>query len=191
MSIVIGFISKDEAVLMSDGLVLNNDTREVVDENCRKIQSINGNVIVGYSGIKQFGECVLENFFKLFDGDPKSITAEYAASVLCHIAKELENSLSAPLPFQMLVAGTNSSNCMVLCSFGKSTDFKITQYVATEESSFYVALNPDSLSGRDVAGEFLSDNSICVRNRMKNCIKYVSTIDDTVNDTIFELSVTK
>lgn len=191
MSIVIGFVSKNEAILMSDGLVLNNSTREIVDENCSKIQRINDNVVVGYTGINEFGKCVLENFFKLFGDDVKSITTEYATSVLCHIAKEIETAIDTPLPFQMLVAGLNSSNDITLSSFGKSTDFKITTYVATEESSFYAALTPDSLSERDVAGEFLSNGKICIRDRMKNCIKYVSTIDDTVNDTIFELSIMK
>ena len=189
MSIVLGFASETKAILMSDGRVLDNNTKHIITENYPKVYHINDKVAIGYTGIKELGECLTNNLFLRFQSEIDLLNMDIVASALSCIAKEIESSLEIQLPIQVLIAGIDFSGNMALSYFSKANNFEVQKYVTTKDDSCYVALNPDSLIGRDVAGEFLSDYTLPVRDRMKNCIEYVAKIDSTVNNNVFELNI--
>ncbi len=191
MSIVLGFATKAEAIIMSDGRVLDNNTKEIISENCNKTHRINQNVILGHSGIKEINEHVIQNFYQIYGTRISTVNADEVTHILCDISKQLIHSLSQPFPLQMIIAGIDENHNITLNAFSKSEEFQIRKMVPDSRSCSYMSLDPDSIAGKNIYSQFLANGNLTFREKMINCITYVSTIDPTVNSTIYELSVKK
>ena len=189
MSIILGLADTDNAIIMSDGRVTRHKTGEIIGENCNKTHRFNEYVIVGYSGIKDVSECVIQEMMNLCRENIKTLNADEVTNNLCLISQQVVESMSISVPAQMVIAGVDGSRKMTLNVFSKSQNFNISKYVPEPKGLSYVSLDPDSLTEKNMYRQFLADERFPVETRMRNYIKYVASIDETVNDTIFELSV--
>ncbi len=62
MSLILGIVFTNRAIVISDGRVKNASTGLVIDEKFDKTRKINDNVILGFSGDREFSIWLLELF---------------------------------------------------------------------------------------------------------------------------------
>ncbi|MCI8874318.1 MAG: hypothetical protein HFH51_16105 [Lachnospiraceae bacterium] len=162
MSLIIGIVFTNRAIVISDGRVKNARTDLVVDEKFDKTRKINDNVILGFSGDREFSLWLLELFKNVCKQDISKLKADHVANILCKIAQEGVNyrkNLKDPIPtdFQMIAAGKNSKGIMALYNFGVPTNFEIKEYIPTAKTFVYSILYPDTKGLHNAFEKIMAD----------------------------------
>lgn len=147
MSLILGIVFINRAIIISDGRVKDASTDLVIDEKFDKTRKVNDNVILGFSGETEFPLWLLGQFDNVCNKDIFRLRADHVANILCKIAQEGVNyreNLKDPIPinFQMIVAGKNSKGIMALYNFGVPTNFEIKECTPTAKSFVYSILSP-------------------------------------------------
>lgn len=162
MSLILGIVFKNRAIIVSDGRVKDSNTDLVVDEKFDKTRKITENVILGFSGDREFSLWLLGQFENVCKQDISQLKADHVADILCKIAQEgvnyrknLEQSVSTN--FQMVVAGRNSKGIMGLYNFGVPTNFEIKKYIPTANNFVYSVLYPDTKGLHNAFEKIMAD----------------------------------
>lgn len=191
MSLIIGIVFTNRAIVISDGRVKNARTDLVVDEKFDKTRKINDNVILGFSGDREFSLWLLEQFENVCKQDISQLKADHVANIFCKIAQEgvdYRKNLKESLPtnFQMVVAGKNNKGIMALYNFGVPTNFEIKEYIPTAKTFVYSVLSPGT---KDIDSIFEKVMTNYPGRELEDYINLlfskVSDMDDSINTNLF------
>lgn len=191
MSLILGIVFTNRAIVISDGRVKNASTGLVVDEKFDKTRKINDNVILGFSGEREFSLGLLEQFENVCKQDISKLKADHAANILCKIAQEgvdYRKNLKESLPtnFQMVVAGKNNKGIMALYNFGVPTNFEIKEYIPTAKTFVYSVLSPGT---KDIDSIFEKVMTNYPGRELEDYINLLfskaSDMDDSINTNLF------
>ena len=191
MSLVLGIVFTNKAMIISDGRVTNAKTNLIVDEKFDKTRKINDNVILGFSGETEFPRWLLGQFDNICNKEIFLLKADHVADILCKIAQEgvnyrknLEQSVSTN--FQMIVAGRNSKGIMALYNFGVPTNFEIKEYIPSAKNFVYSVLFPDTNGLNYSLEKIIADYP---NKRLEEYINLLfinaADIDDSINTNLF------
>lgn len=183
MSLVIAVANMSRVVVKCDGLTRDGKTGEIKSQDYIKMVKLNNNCIVGYTGVKEDCELVLSEYKRLaiqsnVDVETlKPTTVIYDLSVL---AKEM-NTVNSKISF--LVAGREDGK-IVLFGFVSKENYQINNCTPTDDDFIkYITLGSDiQQDAIDFSKFYNPDKGIEIS--MNEYIKYISTIDPTVNDHI-------
>ena len=191
MSLIIGIVFTNRAIVISDGRVKNARTDLVVDEKFDKTRKINDNVILGFSGDREFSLWLLEQFENVCKQDISQLKADHVANIFCKIAQEgvdYRKNLKESLPtnFQMVVAGKNNKGIMALYNFGVPTNFEIKEYIPTAKTFVYSVLSPGT---KDIDSIFEKVMTNYPGRELEDYINLLfskaSDMDDSINTNLF------
>lgn len=191
MSLILGIVFTNRAIVISDGRVKNASTDLVVDEKFDKTRKINDNVILGFSGDREFSLWFLEQFGNFCKQDISKLKADHVANFLCKIAQkgvDYRNNLkeSVSTDFQMIAAGKNSKGIMALYNFGVPTNFEIKEYIPTAKTFVYSVLSPGT---KDIDSIFEKVMAECPNMELGDYINLLffkaSELDDSINTNLF------
>ncbi len=190
MSFVIGFATPQEVIIMSDGRARNSLSREILSESYNKTRKINNNVCIGFSGIAEVSECIIDNFMKYPEINIDIINADDTAVILCEIAKIVASNVNAD-NIQMVIAGLDASGKITLNSFAKCTGFQINKQIPTISHYCYATLNPNGFDGDKLFEHYICLTQMSITKRMENCIKHAAQLNDTINNRVFKCKISK
>lgn len=195
MSLILGIVFVNRALIISDGRVINANTGLVFDEKFDKTRKINDNVILGFSGETEFPLWLLGQFENICKQDISKLKADHVANILCKIAQEGVNyrkglTETISTNFQMIVAGKNSKGIMALYNFGVPTSFEIKEYIPAAKNLVY------SVSFPDTKGLDYSFEKIIADYPNKGLEDYINLLfikaadmDDSINTNLFTKEV--
>jgi hypothetical protein len=185
MSLVLGYASTKECIIMSDGLIVSDGEQAVLQADYNKTFQVNPNVIIGYAGTKDFCQLVIVNAYKQIH---ETTPVDQAASIIFHslmIAKTLTPGRKA----NFIVAGSTTTETTKMITFG--TEIKQQEYVPTHGSPRIVSLNPKGVNGNAIfIKHYEHAQGQNVTECMEKTIKEAAGINDTVNCRIFTQTIT-
>lgn len=191
MSLILGIVFANRALIISDGRVKDAGTNLVVDEKFDKTRKINDNVILGFSGETKFSLWLLGQFDNICNKDVFRLKAEHVANILCKIAQEGVNyreNLEEPkiTNFQMIVAGKNSRGIMALYNFGVPTNLQIKECIPTAKTFVYSVLSPGTKDIGSVFEKVIADNPGMELEDYINLLFFkASELNDSINTNLF------
>lgn len=191
MSLILGTVFKNRAIIVSDGRVKDSNTCLVVDEKFDKTRKINDNVILGFSGELEFSLWLLEQFENVCKQDISQLKADHVANIFCKITQEgvdYRKNLKESLPtnFQMVVAGKNSKGIMALYNFGVSTNFEIKESTPTAKTFVYSVLSPATKGIDSIFEKIITDHpNKGLEDYINLLFSKASDMDDSINTNLF------
>ena len=191
MSLVIGIVSTNSAIIVSDGRVINANTNSIVNENFDKTRKINENVILGFSGETKFSLWLLEQFENIYKKEISNLKADQVAEILCKVAKEGVNyrmglNESVSTKFQMIVSGVNHEGIMALYNFGVPTNFEISKVIPIAKSFIYSVLSPGTKDFGAIFEKIIEDFLGRELEYYINLLFFkASIIEDSINTNLF------
>jgi hypothetical protein len=184
MSIVIAVANMSRVVVKCDGLDRDIDTGEIKSQDYEKMINLNPNCIVGYTGINELCEEIIDEYRRLASesnidiNDLKPTTITYD---LCELSKAM-NANNKEISF--LVTG-NENNRIVLFGFTNKYEYEISNFTPVDDEHIkYITLGSD-LQSKDIQYSKYYHAGAPIELTMNKYIRYISTIDIGVNDHIF------
>ncbi|MDF2804607.1 MAG: hypothetical protein K0S61_4512 [Anaerocolumna sp.] len=187
MSIVIAVANKSRVVVKSDGLSSYAETGKVKSEDFEKILNLNNDCIIGFTGINENCELVLSEYKRLamesnIDiGTLKPTTVIYD---LCELTKVINNNDSN---ISFVVAGRENDR-IVLFAFSSGEGYEINNFTPIDDKHIkYVTIGSEYCKTTTYSKYYSADKSF--ESTMNNYIRYISSVDQNVNDHIFTRKV--
>ncbi len=186
MSIVLSVCGTNFSLMMSDGRMMRLNDMSIVYERAPKIKRVNSKVIIGFTGdpipmIKAIDEL---DSYKV-----ELLTLERIKGIIIRCLKKQEIN---DLGVRLIISGKNKSNKFVTYTIDSRDNFNEVSYVFEEGFAVNYALPNDC----EVNLKEICDKHICstvpwksieqLKRHMRECIKEVSTLCDSVNDIVFE-----
>lgn len=180
MSIVIVGITPTFVIAMSDGRVTNDQLPENLEE-FKKICKINQYVCIGITGHLQFFSEVFTKFNSI-DENIKTLKVENAFNLFYKISKEVKSNNPVLGDSNIVVCGIDSNNNI------RSIAFSTKNFIINNQDGKQSGLAIQVLSNYSGAFQIAQNNIIKCGNLIKgmeDTIKYIATVDKTVNSNIF------
>lgn len=178
MSIIIVGLTSKHTIIMSDGKVTDVDENI---ENYKKIIKINPYVCIGYTGRLEVVDKLFEKFNALAINFCDSKT-DSVACIIYELAKEVKDNFPSSGNTSFVICGVNSLNQMESIAFN-TKDFSIDRRFALSNNISIQVLNDYPNVSEITSNIILKCGNL--EEGMKQTIKYISTVDTTVNDYIF------
>lgn len=184
MSIVIAVANMSRVVVKSDGLDSDLETGGIKSHDYERMVRFNSNCIVGFTGINEQCEAIIDQYRDLafnsnIDIDnlkPTTITYD-----LCELSKEM-NTNNNEISF--LVTGCEN-NRIVLFGFTSKEGYVINNFTPVDDKHVkYITLGSDIQSEAIQYSKYYHAGKP-IELTMNQYIRYISTIDASVNDHIF------
>ncbi len=192
MSLVIGFITNDQAFMFSDGRARNRDTKIIINEKCNKTRKINKNVIIGFTGCLEFAEKILEYFYTRNDIDSiHNMTADNVAYELLSAAKFIYEVNKSALKITITIAGINSNNDIGLYTTGSDYNFEMNTLIATEGIFHFSTASPEGNEKYSTYFEQCLCSGMNLTTAISKTYLYASQLDESINTTIFHQNIQK
>jgi hypothetical protein len=184
MSIVIAVANMSRVVVKSDGMVQDNITGEMIANDHEKMVNLNDNCIVGYGGTLEKCELVLNEYKKLAMESGVDLSTLKPTTViydLCELSKVI-NSDSSQISF--LVAG-RENNTIILYGFTSDDGYVIYNFSPDDNNHIkYITFGSDIQKNAVQYPKYYSVNH-SIESSMNDYIRFISKIDESVNDHIF------
>lgn len=180
MSLVLGYATKDSAIIMSDGRA-GGTVRP--SEEYNKTLKFNENIILGYVGYAESCEYLIEYIYSQIDPDKSNITIDEIWDILNFIFEDEQAKIHFQSTF--MIIGKHNDGNMYTSIIGRVTDYKL---------EFNKVLSPRYLAiGGIVDGNIINTIytknmnmlDIPVKKRLLKTIVEVSAIDSSINSNTF------
>lgn len=187
MSLILGYATPTNAIIMSDGRAVRVNEENSYSEHCNKTLKVNDNIVMGFAGIMEsinmFLDCALDNMGE----DRKYYMIDDFLKMIEFMVQDEETQKYLQSSF--IIIGRDYKGNMVTSTVGHLTNYKIERGIATD---------PKFLSiGGTIGGSVI--NKTCMSHigkinispitTMKKIIKDVSNVDPSVNGNIFYSSI--
>lgn len=187
MSIVLAVATPSVAVLKCDGRECSHEGI-VINEQCQKFSVVGEHCAVGYTGTVELIVAVLDKavaISKEWGYSSNTLTVTRFSEICQRILAENEAFISRfAKPVINLVFVGLEENKIVLKSLGTGSNYEVLDRTPTEANQIsYFSLVSDFANGAIPFHDFY-DKSKSLTDNMDNYIKYISTIDFSVNTNI-------
>lgn len=181
MSIVIVGITPQFVVAMSDGRISNLQPNENL-EGFKKICKINKDVCIGITGHLYFFDEVFSRFNAVPNKNLKTLKVEQVFDLFYKISKEVKQENPLFGDSNIVVCGITSNNTI------ESIGFSTKNFIIDKQDAKGSGLAIQVLSDYPNVFQIAKNNILKYDNLIKGMeetIRYISTVDITVNDNIF------
>lgn len=187
MSIILAVATSDIAILKCDGRMRGPDN-EIIDEKRKKFNIINEHFVVGFTGNSGFVSAVLDKTLemgRILGYDLKMLSVNSFAPILQKVLVENENLIkqNAVIKAGFVLIGLED-NKIIMKAISTGDGLEIIDYTPLENGSIkYLSLVSDRASRAKGFPEFYTKSESLTTN-MDNFIRYIATLDDSVNTNI-------
>lgn len=189
MSFVLSVRGGNFAIMMSDGRVNRSDDKRVAGETFQKVFQLNEKVCLGITGDPLTVYYALNelNTYNL-----EQMTMERIKRILTKAVKE------APVErfgVEFLLSGSNKSGRYVTYSVNIKRDPEELLFDSIAPQGFGIVYTGSQLPqiqkivDKHIPGGKVWESLGEIRDHMEACIKEIASVDDSVNDTVFDVMV--
>lgn len=179
MSLAIGFASKNNAIIMSDGRAGENGC---YSEHYDKTMRINDNIILGFAGIKENIEKFLSHIIKEMGKDRNNYFIEDFLEMIEFI---IDDETKKRLESYFIIIGRTKEGVMVYSIIGCDNNYKIEKHIAYEERCFSIGGTIDAKIIGEISKKNMANKLTPIPKRMEKTIQEVAELDRSVNTNIF------
>lgn len=189
MSFVLSVRGGNFAIMMSDGRVNRSDDKRVAGEAFQKVFQLNEKVCLGITGDPLTVYYALN---ELHTYNLEQMTMERIKRILTKTIKE------APVErfgVEFLLSGSNKSGRYVTYSVNTKRDPEEMLFENSDSQAFGIVYTGSQLPqiqrivDKHIPGGKVWESLGEIRDHMEACIKEIATIDDSVNDTVYDVMV--
>lgn len=186
MSFVLCICNSTYSIMVGDSrmVVINeNGECEPVEENIHKVQQINENVSIGYTGDPI---PVLIAIKELDSYDRKNLTLGQVRKILFNKIKTLPIN---DLGVKLIISGKNRYGKMLMYVIDTKNNYKIEKYEPDLQKPAFSCAGQDYQIIKPVLDKYIFntypwDNIQQLENYMIKCVQEISNVDKTVNNNI-------
>lgn len=179
MSLVLGYVNENYAIVMSDGRAGENGS---YSEHYNKTIKINDNIIIGFAGIAE----TIEIFIKHCLCQMGDSINEYYMEDFIELLEFLfdDSETKKHLESSFLIIGLNKKRQFVSCITGKVTNYKIEFNLVTCPRALTIG---GTIDGEIISATYLNniEHNIDVEESMRKTIMELSLLDSSINQNIF------
>lgn len=189
MSFVLSVRGGNFAIMMSDGRVNKSGDKRVAGEEFQKVFKLNEKVCLGITGDPV---AVYYALNELHTYNLETTTMERMKRVLVNAVKEVPVNR---LGVQIILSGSNKSNRYVTYCIDTKRDPEEILYDSIDCPGFSIVYSGSELPqiqqivDKHIPGGKVWESLGEIRDHMAACIKEIATIDDSVNDTVYDVMV--
>lgn len=189
MSFVLSVRGGNFAIMMSDGRVSKSGDKRVAGEEFQKVFRLNDRVCLGITGDPV---AVYYALNELHTYELERITMERMKRILVNAVKEVPVNRSG---VQLILSGSNKSNRYVTYSVDTKRKPEEILFDSKDCPGFSVVYTGSDLPqiqqivDRHIPGGKVWESLGEIRDHMEACIKEIATVDETVNDTVYDVMV--
>lgn len=189
MSFVLSVRGGNFAIMMSDGRVSKSGDKRVAGEEFQKVFRLNDRVCLGITGDPV---AVYYALNELHTYELERITMERMKRILVNAVKEVPVNRSG---VQLILSGSNKSNRYVTYSVDTKREPEEILFDSKDCPGFSVVYTGSELPqiqqivDRHIPGGKVWESLGEIRDHMEACIKEIATVDETVNDTVYDVMV--
>lgn len=184
MSIVIAVANMSRVVIKSDGLVVDSQSEDLKAGNHEQLTNINENCMIGYYGDTSHCEMIIKEYKRLATNSNVDLDNLKPTTViydLCEISKALHDKNK---DVSFVVSGKESDR-IVLFGFTSNDEYVINNLTPEDDGHIkYITFGSDIQASAMTFTKFHSA-SRSIEQTMNQYIKYISSIDPSVNDVIY------
>jgi hypothetical protein len=184
MSIVIAVANISRVVIKSDGLIEDAQTVNLKSSDYEQITNLNKDCMIGYYGDNDHCELIINEYKRLASVSNVDIDSLKPTTViydLCEISKALNDNNEV---VSFIVAG-KENNKIVLFGFTSNDEFIINNLTPEDDGHIkYITFGSDIQKSAMTFTKFHSAGR-SIEQTMNQYIKYISSIDTSVNDVIY------
>lgn len=181
MSVVLCYADKSSATIACDGRVID-ENGNIVDESFQKFMKVNDSVIVGYAGSANLCQAILA---PLQNPDQQDFVKQLSLEQIYGFIRQSVFRSKSSLKSGFLICGKSNSGVMGAASLNRNYDTGISCLAG--DHVFYSGIYPEELGNEDIFIRYL--NRFPFKKAMKETIKYCSKRSDSVNDSVYYLSL--
>ncbi|HBD00118.1 MAG TPA: hypothetical protein DC053_13380 [Lachnoclostridium sp.] len=192
MSIVLSFATTEFAVMKADGRELSSDNK-IINEHINKISIIGEHCAAGYAGKVNIITLVINKALEICKECGIS-QSELTVSTFAEICQKVlinntEFLSEVDDPCMNLVVIGLENNKIIMKSLGTGNNFEIIDRSPAEKNQFTCfSLTSDFAENAIQFNEFFNEK-LSVSENMDNYIKYIASIDPSVNTNITTISI--
>lgn len=183
MSLILGYATPTNAIIMSDGRAIRVEEEVPYSENCDKTLKINDNIIMGFAGIMEnidmFLSCILSNM----GDDRKYYLIDDFLDMVNYVMQDEETK--SLLQSDFVIIGRNDKKEMFTCTVGMSTNYIIEKNAATSPRYLCIGGTIDGTIIQNTYFKNMRFKDFDVEKCMSNTIKEISQIDPSINSNTF------
>jgi hypothetical protein len=187
MSIVIAVATLDRVIVKSDGLERFAESKEVKSQNCKKFVYVNPNCIIGFTGLKHLCDLIIDEYLKRVRDaniNVNDLTVSIISNQICMLAKNINHFNHLNENNAYVIAGIED-NKVVLYGFSNKNGYELINSSPSEgEPLKYLVLGSDIQNSCIPFSKFY-DSKKSIESNINDYIRYISTVDPSVNDYIF------
>lgn len=189
MSFVLSVCGSDFSVMMSDGRVQKYALNQEVHEDYPKVFQISEKVCLGVQGDPVASYYILK---ELQQYEVSKITLERMKRILTNALKEVPVNMQG---VRFVIAGRNKLNKFMCYCVDSKKDFEEIKYdPLAEERPVVVVFGADSENVKKVIEKHMYDTMPWtdveeLKIHMRDCIREAASVDDNINDNIYEMVV--
>lgn len=188
MSFFISVRGGNFAVMVSDGRVDKVEDDWIAGENYSKVFRLNEKVCLGITGELV---PVYNAMNELQTYDLQKVTMERIKRILIN---SLKNASSDGTGVKFVLSGCNKSGKFVTYCVDSKQDFSEMMQVANGSGFYVVHAGSDAVGVQELVDKYIHstapwENLEVLQEHMKDCVKAVAAIDDTVNEKTYEVMV--
>lgn len=177
MSLVIGFGSKNEGLIVSDGRAGN------ISEHFDKTRKINDRIIIGFVGFLEEVEMVLNPLLEELRDEIVSYSLDDFLELLYGAFQTKPTNIIYRSSF--LLIGIDNNGCMATAQIGYVTNFEIEKNVCETPRICSIGGTIDESIISSIINKNIIDRKYTILGRMKKSIGEVSKLDPSVNAITF------
>lgn len=180
MSLILGYATPTNAIIMSDGRAGKNGSHS---EYYDKTLKINDNIIMGFAGIMEsinmFLSCILSNMGE----DRKQYLIDDFLDMVNYVIQDEETK--SLLQSDFVIIGRNNKQEMFTCTVGMTTNYIIEKNAATSPRYLCIGGTIDGTIIKNTYFKNMRFKDFGVEKCMANTIKEISQIDPSINSNTF------
>lgn len=180
MSLVLGYATPRNAIIMSDGRAGKNGS---YSEYYDKTLKVNDNIILGFAGIMEnidmFLDCIMLNMGE----NRKYYLMDDFLEMVDFVMQDEETKNNLQSSF--IIIGRDSKNNMIASTVGHVTDYKIEKGIAYNPKFLSIGGTIEAKIINEIYINHIGEMNQSPSSAMQKMIKDVSKLDPAVNGNIF------
>ena len=182
MSLVLGYASKDSAIIMSDGRAGENGS---YSEYYNKTRKINDNIILGFVGIKEEIDIFLDHVNNNISDVKQTMMVDEFLEYIAYLMDDKETKENFHSTF--LIAGRERTQKMVLAKIGHYTNHQLKAKVATGPIYDWIGGTVNMRTIQNIVNNKIDLSNVI--QSFQGIICDVSEIDNAVNKNFYMISL--
>lgn len=187
MSIVIAVATMNKVIIKCDGRERDAVDHHIISEEFQKIRIINAHHVIGYTGDVQFIYHSLIQFFRSLETigftRDKLTPRFFSESLSMAFARDIEHINQNNIKANFVSAGVEN-NKIVLYSFCTGTNGNVEYLSPSPQKPVTFCTLTSSKAAKAISLETFCKLDFS-ENKLNDYIKYIASIDDSVNTNIF------